>query len=293
MEKSLNDTILIGDQRTLTFGAKIGKGERLQFLSPSKIVEGVELVGEPSLDTTLLGGDSLQLQSQFIITSFDSGSYRLPKFQALLFREGGGVDTLTFDTGTLEVRTIEIDTTTYRPFDLKGQIEYPVTVKEVLTYVGVGALLVATLYFLYRAIKRVRSKRGLFTKKRESEPAHIVALRELEKLREGKLWLDDQKLFFTHLADILRLYIQERYSFPTMESTSAEILEQLLSEKIEPELFKELSSLFSLSDLVKFAKYIAHPAECEESLPVAIKFINSSYIAQIEENREQLPNNSE
>lgn len=293
MERGINDTILIGDQRTLSFETKVAKGEKLQFQELSNpIIEGVELIGKIQSDTTLIGGDSIALQNSFTITSFDSGSYKLPKFQALLFRKDGGVDTLHFDAGTLEVATIEIDTTTYRPFDVKDQMGYPVTAREVLSYVGLSLFIALLLFLIYKGIKRLRGKGGLFTKEKEREPAHIVALRELEKLRASKVWVKDQKLFFTEVTEVLRLYIEERYRFPTMERTSAEILEQFSNKKIEPELYNTLSSLFSTADLVKFAKYSATQQECEESIPIAVKFINDSYVAEIEEREESIESDS-
>jgi hypothetical protein len=283
MVNSERDTILIGDHVTLRFRSKIDKGDKFIFQEPSNpLTAGIEMLQPPITDTLSIGDDGFELESRIVITSFESGSYKLPTFTAYRIKNNGSVDTLSFDGGELEVNTIQIDTTTYKPFDVKEQMNYPFTLKEALPWAGILIIVTLLVYMLLRAIKSLRHRKGLFGPA-PTEPPHIIALKRLEKLRNDKIWTKDQKLFFTELTDTLRDYIESRYDFPAMEKTSAEILSELSARDVPAELKKELSSLFSLSDLVKFAKFSAETADCENSIPAAVRFINTVYVSQIED----------
>jgi hypothetical protein len=129
-----------------------------------------------------------------IITSFDSGSYYLPR-QVLYFYKGEElVDTIVVNERTLEVTTIPIDTATYQMYDIKGPITYPVTFREVIPWVGLGVALIILGYLIYRMIRNRRENRSLLGKPAVQEPAHIIALRSLEEIRGKKLWQNNMRV---------------------------------------------------------------------------------------------------
>jgi len=277
------DTLLIGDQKILIFKAQVQQGDQFIFPTPKNpVTEGVEIVGIPKIDTVGVRDGLIDIESQLILTSFDSGSYRLPPFPAYRIKSSGEVDTLWFDGGPLEVTTIQIDTTTYKPFDVKGQLNYPFSFREMLPWAGVLLLIAALSYLVYRIIKNKRENRDIFGRVKVEDPAHIVALKKLEKLRNGKMWLKDQKQFFTEVIDTLREYMEKRYSMQTMEKTSGEILEELSKVNMEPKVYIELEELLKLSDLVKFAKYRAEEQECERAIPMSVRFVNATFLQEIE-----------
>lgn len=284
MSYAIKDTLLIGDQTTLRFKTQISQGERFIFPAPQNpIMKGLEVIGAPVTDTLSNKDGVVELESRITVTSFDSGSYSLPGFTAYRVKSDGTTDTLSFDGGTLEFTTIQIDTTSFKPFDVKGQMNYPYTIKEALPWVGLLLLIIAAGYLIRRAIKNIRDKKSIFGKPIVEDPAHIVALRELEKIRSEKMWLKNQKEYYTRLTDALRGYIEKRYGIQAMEQTSNEILKDLAKQKMEPKVYSELSNLLNLSDLVKFAKYTAPDQECESSIPAAVRFVNATFLEQIEE----------
>ena len=282
------DTLLIGDQKTLIFKTQVQAGDKFIFPTPENpITEGVEIVGIPKIDTVGVKDGVIELESHLIVTSFDSGSYRLPPFPAYRIKSSGETDTLWFDGGPLEVTTIQIDTTTYKPFDVKDQLNYPFTIKEALPWAGIVVLIVALAYLIYKVVKNRMENRDIFGRVKVEDPAHIVALKRLEKIRNGKIWLKDQKLFFTEVTDTLREYMERRYSIQTMEKTSNEILEALSEVNMEPKIYIELEELLKLSDLVKFAKYRAEEQECERAIPMSVRFVNATFLQEIESDVEQ------
>lgn len=283
----LQDTLLIGDQTTLSFKTTVPKGTKFIFPTPANpVTEGVEIVGTPSIDTISNVGGQLNLETKVVLTSFDSGSYALPKFPAYLNNADGSIDTIWFDGGQLNVTTIQIDTTTYKPFDIKDQLTYPYTVKEFIPWFGLLVLLTLLGYLIVRFIKNRKQRRSLFGKPVVADPPHIVALRNLEKIRSEKLWQNNQeKLYYTNITDTLRVYLEQRFNIQTMEKTSSEILDSLSREKIEPYEHKELKKLLNLSDLVKFAKYKATAEENENAIPTAVRFVNATFLQKMEQEK--------
>ena len=281
------DTLLIGKQATLRFKATDNQGDKYHFATPhNPIMQGVEMIGTPKTDTLNIKDGLVNLESRVMITSFDSGSYALPRFHALRIKADGSTDTLWYDGGNLEVTTIQIDTTSYKPFDVKDQMNYPFTVKEALPWAGIALVVIAVAYLIYRVIKNKLNNRDMFGRPVVVDPPHIVALRQLEKIRNEKLWVSNQKQFYTDLTDALREYIENRYGIQAMEQTSAEILEDLSGVNMEPKVYKELAELLNVSDLVKFAKYTALEQECESSVPAAVRFVNSTYLQEVEQESE-------
>lgn len=286
---NVKDTLLIGDQVTLSFKTTVPKGAKFIFPTPENpITQGVEIVGVPRFDTLSNKDGVMEVQTNLIVTSFDSGSYVLPPLEAYLHKVDGSIDTVFLNGGNLEVRTIQIDTTSFKPYDIKGQMTAPYSVKEFLPWGGALLLLVALIYIIIRVIKNLRAKRSLFGRETVVDPPHIVALRNLEKIRGEKLWQNGQeKLYYTEITDTLRLYLEERFGIQAMERTSGEIIEVLANKKIDPKEFKELKELLGLSDLVKFAKYSANVQENENAIPVAVRFVNSTYQQELEEDKQK------
>ena len=111
------------------------------------------------------------------------------------------------------------------------------------------------------------------------EPAHIEALRELEKYRSDKYWVPSrQKAFYSGITDILKNYIDRRFGIDAPEMTTIELF-----EGVTPQMYESLKKLFERADYVKFAKYVADDEENAQALPLSVNFVTSTYQAQIEE----------
>ena len=100
-----------------------------------------------------------------------------------------------------------------------------------------------------------------------AEPAHVIALRELTRLKEEELWQKgEMKEYYSRLSDILRRYIDNRYGISSPELTTDETVRMLQKAAVtthgQMTLVKEL---LSLSDMVKFAKYLPRASMHEKS----------------------------
>jgi hypothetical protein len=279
------DSILIGDQVELIVDLQMQEGDGFVIAAPSDpLAYGVETIKGMTFDTLSMKKGKLEIEGRMTLTSFDSGSYALPPLLAVIANAQGKADSLIYRGPELYVNTIPIDTATYVIKDIKGQIGYPVTFKEVLPWLLLALLLAALVYFIIRLIKARRNNTTLFGKPIQKDPAHIVALRDLEKIRKQKLWQNNkQKQFYTAVTDTLRYYISERFGIMTMERPSTEMLEDLKNQNIEKSTFDKIVNLFGRADLVKFAKYEASAEENEETIPDAVQFVNTTYVSQLEE----------
>ena len=279
------DTILIGDQIIWSMSAHTEEGSRFLFAVEltKEITKGVELL-EAKIDTVRnRKSKEWLMRGNLRITSFDSGSYVLPPMPFYLVRPNGDIDTLWFAGPTLEVTTIPIDTATYKPFDIKKQISYPLTAKEIFPWAALFFLLLLLAYILYRYIRHRRENRPLFGKPKPKEPAYLTAFRQLEEIKAQKLWQNGKvKLFYTAVTDVLRIYVSERFGIQAMEQTSTELMDALKQEQLDKALLKELNTMLDTADLVKFAKYEPGAIENEQAIPVVVHFVQVTMLVEPE-----------
>ena len=211
------DSILVGEQVVWNTVFTLPEHRELQFAPYADVVKGenvpVDVIHDYKLDTLSVKNGIREIRARILLTSFDSGYYKLPLMVALT-PEG---DTIYLDSPFLDVTNIQIDTAKFVMHDIKGQMRYPVTLAEVLPWIGGVLVLALLVWLLVRYIKARKEKGGLFGKQVPNDPPHIVALRELEKIRGEKLWQSGkEKLFYTGITDTLREYIEARYGVSAM-----------------------------------------------------------------------------
>ena len=220
------------------------------------------------------------IRGSIVLAPFEEGLYHLPPIPVLR-----GTDTLLFEGLDMEVKTMPVDTATFQIHDIKGQMRYPLTFKEVLPWMG-GLLLLAALVFL--AVRLVQRRREAGPDK-PKDPAYIVALRELDKWRGDKFWAPDkQKAYYSGITDALKNYIEDRFGVDAPEMTTAELFDALKqAEDLPAELREELRELFECADFVKFAKHTASQEENARALPTAVRFVTSTYQSVLEEEQQE------
>lgn len=289
------DTILIGDHVEWKALFDVPSDLTMDFDSlADPVVPGVEVISHFRLDTLSSGRKVTRVEARAVITSFDSGEYMLPDRVFYFYRDGEEIDTLHLDGMPLVVNTIEVDTSTFmspdraegddtpRFSDIKPQFRYPVTFMEVAKWVLAAALLAAVVIGVIILVRRKKAGLTLTGRPVTVDPPHIVALRTLDRIHSQELWQKNrQKQFYTEITDALRLYLEGRFDIQALESTSAEILDELSGKDIRPDEYESLAELFRRSDLVKFAKYSCTREENENAIPTAVRFVNETYEREI------------
>lgn len=289
------DSVLIADQLLYGFELKqVEEGTRIALpeLKNDENGNGVQVVSPWMVDTVKVSKAKkglprlLDLKGGVVITSFDEGIYELPEIMVGRLSKDGVMDTLVFDPKRLEVKTMPVDTATFVPHDIKGQIRYPLTFAEVLPWLAlfwlVSSLVILTICLM---IIHKRKDDPAYVHK---DPAHIVALRKLDNYRGNKMWVPEkQKAFYSGVTDALREYIASRYGVSAMEMTTAEIFKDMKNTDAPEAMLKEVQELFERADFVKFAKFVASEEENASVLPLAVRFVTETYQAEVEgENKE-------
>lgn len=283
------DTIMIGDQIALEIDINkdISAEVRVPQFENNKISKEIEIVGVPRIDTIKREGRDMTLRLSYMITSFDAGVHTLAGFPIVYDNKGKSDTIMSPDMIQLVVQTFDIDTTKQQIADIKSQLNTPLQwaeIKEIVIYSSIGAILLAVLiYFVIRFVKSRRAKIA----SRPAEPPHITAIRELERLNSEKLpQAGKYKEYYSRVTDTLRVYIEQRYGIWAMEMTTPQILEAV-KEINEPKLTAKLNELFSLADLVKFAKWTPTVEDSEEAFHTAYNYVEETKIMIVNPTVEQ------
>jgi hypothetical protein len=272
--------ILIGDQVKLFLEIDHPKNVEVQFPAvPDTITDLIEIISKSAVDTFELDDEKFMKQIQsYTITCFDSGSYRIPPYWFKIDADGN-IDSVPSNGVSLHVYSMEIDTT-QGPTDIKMPYGAPLTLKEVTPYI-LGVILIGAIIFLILySIKRKKNNKPIFTRpQKPKEPAHIIAIRELDRIKTEKVWQKGKtKQYYSEVTDALRTYIEDRFEIRAMEQTSDETIESFRIQKdlLNEKNFSNLSQILKLADLVKFAKYQPLPDDDNLSLVNAYFFVNDT-----------------
>ncbi len=283
------DSVLIADQLLYGFELKgVEEGTLIGLPGlPEKTNDTLMILGQWTLDTVKVSkakkGEPrlLDIRGSIRIAPFEEGVYQLPQIAVQRMTSDGIVDTLLFDPMKLEVKTMPVDTASFVPHDIKGQIRYPVTFKEILPWLGIAILSGLLVWLVVWLIIRYRRKSD--PAYAHKDPAHIIALRKLDRYRGSKMWVpEQQKAFYSGVTDVIREYMAARYDFGAMEMTTAEIFDVMKSTDAPKELQDEVRELFERADFVKFAKFTASDDDNAKALPTAVRFVTETYQAEIE-----------
>lgn len=277
------DSVLVADQ--LRYGVvlkDVPEGTPLA-LPEFKMEEDspLEILGGWQLDSVRVSKRKevparYDITAALTLTAFFGGTYDLPPVPVLM--DG---DTLVFRPSRLEVTEPSVDMENFTPHDIKDQIRFPYTLAEIFPWLcglWAAALLITAAVCL---LKLRRKKEG---GPQYQEPAHITALRKLDRYRGEKFWEPaQQKAFYSGVTDALREYIAARYGVGALEMTTAEIFRDLKGSDLPEDLYAPLKELFERADFVKFAKYVATAEDNASVLPLSVRFVTSTYQTEIDQ----------
>ena len=287
------NNILIGDQLHLNLNVFQPKGAKVSYPDVEEALSPDIEILEYLKSDTIYSDNKIQVNSRYRITSFDSGRVNIAPL-VFYYQYDGRKDSTKTQALALNVKTVKVDSTE-TIFDIKGPMEAPISWREVLPYI-LGVLGLAIIAFLvWYFIKKYKSRKADHEPEKPKEPAYVIAFRELDKLKEEKLWQNEKvKLYYTRLADILRTYLWHRYDIKTLERTTDEILDSLRNTGFtNNELFTKLEQILKTADLVKFAKLQPLPDENEKNMEDAYEFVNQTKLVQNQEGEKENSNQNE
>jgi hypothetical protein len=277
--------ITIGDQLHYIITVDQPSGVKLLISEHhDTLCKGVEIVSGPVIDTISSQNGKLIIANKYLVTSFDSGYYQIPPAFAE-YSGATGIKRFYSEYSPLNVSRplVAPQDSTAKIFDIVKPYKAPVSFGEILPWL---LILIAAAFVVWGLIILVRK-----VKKRDKpeepavnpDPAHVIAFRELEKLREEKLWENGEiKLYYTKLTEILRQYIENRYGVCSLEMTTSETLAALVKTGFRKDkTYESLKTILNGSDLVKFAKYKPEPDENREHFDNSWKFVEMTMIHEV------------
>ena len=276
--------IFLGDH--INFTVTVDKPSNFHITLPvfkDTILKNIEILNGPVIDSTFLKDGRIRLREKYLVTSFDSGFYQVPPVYAELKSETG-IKRFYSDYSQLKVNRVKIAPadSASKYFDIIKPYKAPLTPGEILPWVLLILIAAAGVWFIIRIMRKARMKKSGEVPYINPDPAHIIAFRELEKLKEEKLWQKGEvKKYYTRLTEIVRQYLENRFGILSMELTTIETLAELTKTGFrEDESYRILRSVLTGADLVKFAKYTPEPSENELHFDFALEFVKKTKIEE-------------
>jgi hypothetical protein len=139
---------------------------------------------------------------------------------------------------------------------------------ELWALLGAGAAAIAAAVLFWRR----RGRRAVAV---PPQPAHLLALAELDRLQQAELG-DEERLeaFYVRLSAILRRYLGWRFGLRALMQTTEELVAGLpgAERALAPYRFV-LGTLLASFDLVKFARHRPQRSDVEEALRRVREFV--------------------
>lgn len=285
--------ILIGEQALINLQVIAPKDKEILFpVYQDSIVGGLEILSMGNADTTIT--DNVRtINVKYLVTSFDSTLYFVPSMPV-----SDGVDTVYSNSFGLKVtspelkdstlaylerlntgQTDSIDFDELRLNDIKPIQKAPFSWKDFLSLLWIPLVILILLAIIGSIIYLIirKNKKGYFFTPPPVLPAHVRAMKSLDKIKEEKIWQQERyKEFYTQLTDVLRRYINERYGINSLEMTSGEILSIIRIKTEEDSIYENLKQVLIVADLVKFAKYKPFTDENDLSLMNSYFFVSQT-----------------
>jgi hypothetical protein len=277
--------ILIGDQ--IHYSVVVEQPADIELSLPlfrDTINKHIEILSGPLTDTSSISAERIRITEKYLITSFDSGFYKVSPVYAEI-NSPNGLKRFYSDYSVLEVSRVRLTPpdTSAGIFDIAAPYKAPLTLGEVLPWIIILLIISAAVWMAIRFINKYKRRTSETVEPILAEPAHVIAFRELETLREEKLWQNGEtKKFYTRLTDILRQYLENRFQIYSLELTTSETLEELVKTGFKKnETYNKLRNILNSADLVKFARYKPDPVENDTGFSNAWDFVDATKAVEV------------
>ena len=270
-------TMTIAETVLLELEAAIEPGYEVRMPKVDKVLESFGIVDWDNLGDKLDPNNRVVSTYRYRLEPFLSGTYPIPAF-TFEFYDANSPEDKKYE---LTTEPIDIEVTSLlgeQRAELKiDDIEDVLEMPKQKSFTWVWALVViavtaATGLWLYLRGKRVKELVRIF------KPAHEIAYERLRALvREDLVGTGKIKEFYERISDILRHYIEHRFSLRAPESTTEEFLAELASTEVLPAAEKQrLGEFLKHCNLVKFAKHNPTTQQIQETFDLVKDFIEKT-----------------
>lgn len=249
------------------------------LLPPDTLTTGVEIAAVLPPDTTDLGNSLRQIRHTLILQSFDSGLYVLPPLPYVL---APGNDTILSNHLSLKVIPVPVDTlaTIHDYADIAASPSrwydfLPDFITDYWGWILVALIIIAGGIAAWLILSK-KVTVPLLPKEKPLSP-YEVAISQLSQLKADQLCEHGrEKDYYTRLTDILRQYLESRFSINAMEMTSSQIMRSLRDNPETRNSSALMKDILEIADFVKFAKVRPLPDDNVRSFNRAVSFVEDT-----------------
>lgn len=270
-------TITIAETVLLELEAAIEPGYEVRMPKVDKVLESFGIVDWDNLGDKLDPNNRVVSTYRYRLEPFLSGTYFIPAFTFEFYDSNSPEDKkyeLTTEPIDIEVTSLLGDQRAELKIeDIEDVLEMPRQVYYTWVWaMGVVAVAAAAGLWLYLRGKRVKELVRIF------KPAHEIAYERLRALvTEDLVGAGRIKEFYERISDILRHYIEHRFSLRAPERTTEEFLAELANTEVLPAAEKQrLGEFLKHCDLVKFAKHNPTTQQIQETFDLVKDFIEKT-----------------
>lgn len=239
----------------------------------------VKFPPSPTDEFELLQIDSSIIQTKssiiFQLAVFDTGIFTIPSLPVVI-SNGAAIESLKTETVSVRINSFLPDTAS-EVRSLKPFRSHPFQWRELKVWIfGVAAIILALVGWYFW--KKYRRKKDFAEVPIELLlPAHELAYRELILLKDKKYPTRGMlKEYYSEFSEILRRYVERRYSFPALEMTTYDLESEFESPHFSQDLRTKLLPALREADLVKFAKFLPAFDECDKLLELGFSIVSAT-----------------
>lgn len=206
-----------------------------------------------------------------------AGSYPIPEVMVGYLTEDGQPATSIAPAVFIEVASPGEDGGTLELKDIKANIVPEKDRIPLILGAAALAVLAALAFVIYRLSRRPKLVPAL-----PPSPPWVVARQELAALEARDLIRQgEHRLYFFELSEILRRYMERRFSVPAMEQTSEEVMRLFrkgggLAGQVPLPLEDVVRQFLEGSDRIKYAKHVPEAAEVDALLGACQRFVDET-----------------
>lgn len=263
--------ISAADVIELTLAAEYPEDAQVALPAPGAVLGDFLVEAQEVSPPRLLAGARLAVEQHLTLAPSAAGDFTIPALQANATLADGQL--LSFESTPIPVKVTSLlpDGQPAEMRDIEEPLEAPIPLEWKL-----GGLLAAlALLGAFVWWKWFRKASIAEEPPAPPIPAGQAALARLDALNASELLeAGDCRAFHFELSDILREYIERRFSLRAQEQTTDEFLAGLPDQRVfhsEQQLL--LQDFLRRSDLVKFAKYAPRAGQSREAAEACRKFV--------------------
>jgi hypothetical protein len=277
-----NSAIRVADRLEVSLSFYAPEEYDMAFPKFDSTLEKFEIADQYEQLPVLADKGSLLHKKTIVLEPALAGEYTIPPLEIEYWQKESPEKKSSLTTDDVQIRVNSLLEKEQQNVDI-SDIAPPVPLPGkrmywILAGVVLAILLVSGL--LWRRLGK-RSGQG---KALPPEPAHIIAFHALDVLLASDLLEKGRiKEFYLAISDILRRYIENRFTLHAPERTTEEFLIELGVAAVLQSQHKTLMKEFLLHcDQVKFAKYQPVDEEILKTMCLCRQFINDTKQADIE-----------